>query len=219
MIPAVAARLDFSLRAGRATLPAASSPAELRAFVAKANAERRIDGLPDEMNPSLLDADKVVHLAAGLPGLPAATLARLAGHDLYLDDPGLQVHAAFPSRAESFDAGFALDITEIQGKTVLARVGLPPDLALARERARNAALRFGALSDDVTRLEHAKPVDVGALRLAKERRLAVARYWRMNARAWAQAAPGEPAAAEAAAAADAAAHTAAIPPRGGTLPP
>lgn len=213
-----AARLDFGLRAGRATLPASAAPAELRAFVATANAARRIEGLPDDMNPALLDPDKVVHMAAGLPRLPAATLARLAGHDLYLDDPGLQTHAAFPSHPENFDTGFHLDIDEIQGRTVLARVDLKPDPGLARERTRNAALRFGALSDDVARMEHAKPPDPGALRLAKERRLAVARYWRMNARAWAQGAPGDPAAPEAAAAADAAARAAAIPPRSGTVP-
>jgi hypothetical protein len=215
---AAAARLDFELRAGRAMVPAGAAPAALRDFVARANAGRHIEGLPDEMNPSLLDADKVVHLAANLQRLPPATLAKLAGHDLYLDDPGLQVHAAFPSHAENFDAGFHLDIAEIQGKTVLARVDLPPDLGLARERARNAALRFGALSDDVAQLENAKPVDIGALRLAKERRLAAARYWRMNARAWAQAAPGDSAAASAAGAADAAARAAAIAPRAGTVP-
>jgi hypothetical protein len=172
--------------------------------VAAANAARRIEGLPDEWNPGMLDAEKVVHLAAALPRLPEAVLARLAGHDLYLDDPGLQAHAAFPSHAEGFDRGFALDIQEVQGRTVMARIDVPVDAALARERAQAAAGRFAA-------------TEAGD-RAAKERKLAIARLWRMYAMAWAQAAPGDAEAKAAAGAADAAARASALPPRGGTVP-
>lgn len=196
----------LSLRAGRETIAASASPAALRAFVAAANAAQRIDGLPDAQNPAMLDPDKVVHLVAALAGLPAPVRQRLAGHALYLNDQGLRAHAAFPSHAEGFDAGLTLDIEDIQGDTVLARANAPIDAALARDRARDAAALFAAASPD-----RARP--------AAERRLALARLWRMNATAWAQAMPGDAEAVAAAEAADRAARAAALPPRGGTVAP
>lgn len=199
------AQSGFNLRAGRSTIAATAAPAALHAFVAQANAQRRVEGLPDELNPAMLDADKVAHLAAALAHLPTATRQRLDGHDLYLDDPGLRAHAAFPSHAEGFDHGVTLDIQEIQGDTVMARTDAPIDLALARSRARDGAARFAA-------------APAGTERPAAERRLALARYWQMNATAWAQAAPGDAEAATAAAAADKAARDSALPPRGGTVP-
>ena len=199
---------DFGLRAGRETLPASAPPAALAAFVAKANAAVRIEGLPDGMNPRILDADKVAHLVAALPSQPAATLARLAGHDLLLDDPGLQVHAAFPSQPNQ---PVTLEIDEVQGQTVLAHIDAAADPALARSRAQDAAARFQAA-------DHAAPQG-DAVRLAQERRQAVARVWRMNAQAWAHAAPSDLDAKQAAAAADAAISATALPPRGGTVPP
>lgn len=211
------AALDVSLRAGSARVAASAPPPQLRSFVAAANEAQRIAGLPDNLNPALLDPDKVIRLAAALPRLPGATLAKLAGHDLYLDDPGLQVRAAFPSRPDSFDRPFTLEIQEVQGKTVLARVDLPADLDLARSRARDAAAQHRAQSDEVARIEQGGEGGT-SLRAAKERRLAVARTWRMNALAWAQAAPADPDAKAAAAAADAAARAGALPPRGGTVP-
>lgn len=206
----------FGLRAGYKAVPASSSPSALRSFVAAANERERIEGLPDDLNPGILDPEKVVHLASALPRLEAATLARLAGNELYLDTSGMQVRAAYPSRPESFDRPFTLEIDEIQGKTVLARVSLPPDLDLARSRARDAAARLHPLEEEVARIEQAGGGEAGPLRLAKERRLAAAQVWRVNAAAWAQAAPGDPDAKEAAAASDAAASAYGISSRDGT---
>jgi hypothetical protein len=208
------ASLDgIALRTGSARIPAVSSAASLRRFVADANAVQRIEGLPDDLNPAILDPDKVVRLAAALPRLPPATLARLAGHELYLDEPGLQVRAAFPSRAESFERPFALQVGEVHGKAVMARVDLLPDLELARSRTREAASRHRALAEQ----EQAGSPGASS-RLANERRIAVARTWRMNALAWAQAAPSDPEAKHEVAAAEAAVSAAPIAPRGGTVP-
>lgn len=208
-MPAVARAepLAFALRAGRARIEASASPDALRAFVASANDARHIDGLSGELNPSLLDADKVVHLVAGLVRLPAAALAPLAGHDLYLDAPGLHVCAAYPSLASSFDAPFDLRVDETQGTTVLAHVTAPIDATLARTRSEAAAPAYAAMAPGAQD------------RPAKERRRAVAQFWYMNAAAWAEAAPGDAAAAAAAKDARAAVSASAIPPSGGTEPP
>jgi hypothetical protein len=199
--------LPFALRAGRARIEASASAEALRTFVASANEARHIEGLSDELNPALLDADKVAHLVAGLRRLPAASLAPLDGHDLYLDAPGLHVRAGFPSQAASFDAPFDLRVDEIQGNTVLAHVTAPIDAALARTRSAAAAPAYAALAQDAQD------------RPAKERRRAVAQFWYMNAAAWAEAAPDDAAAATAAKDARAAVSASAIPPSGGTEPP
>jgi hypothetical protein len=207
----------FTLRTGRDSVAASASPAALRAFVAAANEARRIEGLPDAMNPAYLDADKVAALAAGLSTQPAAVLSRLAGHELLLDEPGLQVRTAFPSRPDAF-ASFALEILDIQGSVVSARVTAAPDATLASTRATDAQARLGPIGQEIDRLQAVSPVPFDALRLAREQRQAVARVWRMNALAWQQAAPNDASAAAAATAADAAARAAALPPRGGTVP-
>ena len=202
----------IGLRAGKATLPATAPEAELRAFVAAANAAARIDGLPDALNASILDPGKVVRLVAGLPYLPATTLARLSGHDLLLDDPGLQASAAYPSGP--LDARFGLEITQTRGRFIQARIDARPDAARARARAEEAAAALPPIEAEIARLEQANQDP----RIAKERRQAVARLWRMAARAWSEAAPSDAEATKAAADSDAAARAAALPPRGGTLP-
>ncbi len=215
MAQSQSAPLAFRLRAGRAFLDATASDAQLAAFIAAANQARQIEGLAEALNPDIIDPDKARHFVAGLARLPAPVLARLAGQDLYLDNNALGIQLAAPTHAAGFDLGFTLTIGEIQGGTVLATADVPVDAALAQSRAQAAE---HALSELIAAVEHieADPQRPG-LRLAQERRYAVARVWRMNAAAWAQAAP-DAAATASLQRATAATGAYAISPRGGTVP-
>lgn len=211
-----APRPAFRLRIGQQYLDAGAAPDAVLAFVDNANRPRRIEGLPDTLNPQIIDPEKAAHFAAGLGRLPSATLAKLAGHDLVLDNYALKIQAASPSHAASFDHPFDLAVEEVTGKNVFARATVPADTDLARSRAAEARERTASLDGEVKRLEAAGPG--AALSDAKWRRLATARAWRMNAQAWSDAAPGAHDASVSLREAVQAARAFAMPPREGTVP-
>jgi hypothetical protein len=204
------------LRIGDACVPLADSDASVAerivAPVEAANRATRLQGLDDALNPEVIDSAKVVGFAAGLVGQPPALLARLAGQELWLGWEPLHLSTAAPTRAEAFAAPFALVMDEIQGRTVLAHTDVPIDVALAQSRVVAARAALAAIRAELRGLEAAgAAAPAGALGQARQRRAAVAGAWRLNARAWAVAAPRDPAARAACAGAERAARRYAMP--------
>lgn len=200
------------LRVGQQTVPGAPGPG-LAAAIEAANQAARIPGLADTLNPGIIDPDKAARFVAALPKQPAATLARIAGHELALGAGGLGVGAAAPTRADAFGT-FELVVDDVQGRNVLAHTSVAPDPALARSRAAEAKAALQEAEAAVTRAERANAGDeIGHTR---RRRAAAAGAWRLNAAAWAKGAPGDAAAQEALAASQKAARAYAMP--SGALP-
>lgn len=151
-----------------------------RAAIDAANRVNRVDGVPDTLNPGIVDADKAAGFVASLSSLPAATAAQLDGHELALDADPLGLSAAAPTRADAF-AHATVTVDSVQGRHVLARSGVVPDAALARARAGEAR---AALAQAGSRRS-------GGVR---RRQSLIAGAWYLNAEAWSRASPGDPAA-------------------------
>ena len=195
---------ELKVRAGFATVAAASASAVAEA-IATSNAESRLEGLPDTLNPGIIDPAKAEALLRALPGLPPDMLAPLAGRALYLNAAGLRVGASAPTTPASFAAPFRLEVEEVQGQLVIARATVPTDCGLARTRAAEARQQTGASELEVKALEArrrsaaGKPDEGEALRAlssALSRRSAAANAWRQNADAVAHCSPGDAVAAQ-----------------------
>jgi hypothetical protein len=189
----------IGLRAGDEVLrlPASGEvrAGQVAALVEAANRTAHIEGLPDALNPDLLDQAKAIRLAAGLAMQPPAILQRLADHDLWLNWERLGLSTVAPTRPEAFAAGFELVIDDIQGRHVLAHTTVPIDPGLAQSRCMEAQRALAAVQTEVQRLEAAGAGgSPDVLGLARLRRSAIARTWRIEARAWATARPQDPAA-------------------------
>jgi hypothetical protein len=200
---------SFALRVGGDTIPARGLPprvnaAELAARIEEANQRRRLAGLPDELNPDIVDPAKAAAFASGLAAQPDETLGRLAGRELALTWEDLGLLSASPTRVADFAAPFRLVIDEVKGPRVWAHTTVTADPARARAGARAAEAALSKAHRVVTKLDRpsaaASGDDVAAARL---RRSAILRAWLVNARAWLAGAPEDPKAKAALAAAEA----------------
>jgi hypothetical protein len=196
-------KIDFKLRAGHDSVAASGDRAAILGLIEQSNRGNRLDGLPDHLNPDVIDPQKAEAMIAALARLPAEMLRPLEGRALYLNSAGLMIGAAAPSRAASFAEPFGFEIADVQGDTVLARLTVRTDCPLAQQRAAEARARIAAANDEVGSLEAGLPAisgtdkeadALGALSAAKSRRFAIARAWRQNAEAWTKCASADPAA-------------------------
>ena len=206
----------ISLRVGRQTveLPANGPVVAERVagLVEAANMTAHIAGLPDALNPGLIDAAKATGFAAGLAAQPPAILARLAGKAVWLNWEPLGLSTAAPTRSDAFAAGFDLVVDDVQGDNVLAHTNVPIEGGIAKSRAAEAQHAVAVAQAEVQRLEAAGgSAPSGELGQARLRRSAAARAWRINARAWASVAPQDTAAKAATSEADRAARQYAMP--------
>lgn len=182
------------LRAGAARCRVPCGASDLAAFVKAVNATAHLDGLPDALNPQVLDLDKLVAFVAALPRLPAPTRRRLAGRELYLGASGLGVGTAEPTHSTAFQRPFDLFIAPNSAPAVVARASVAADPALAQQRAaaaRAAVVAAGALATQLNRARTGPMTAAEGAALARQD--AAARAWLLNAQAWA-AAPASPAA-------------------------
>ena len=189
----MAAQPPITLQAGRQSLPLSSPPAEIAAMVDAYNRHRRIDGLPDGLNPAIIDPEKAAALVAGLPNQPPAVLAKLAGNALPLDWAALGLGVTAPTHREAFAGKFELIIDDVDIGQVGAHTSIPFDPKLARAKAMEAQ---AALSQAEAAL---KP---GTLDNTRFRRSAIAQTWLNNADAWVKAEPADSDAQSSRAAAD-----------------
>jgi hypothetical protein len=181
----------FKLRLVHRIVEPGTPLADVRAAIEAFNAETRLPGLDDRLNPDIVDADKAQALLAALPSLPPASLQPLAGRMLMLNADGLKLGASAPTSAADFGRPFDLQIEDVQGETVLGRVTVPDDLRLARQRAADAKAQLPAADQQVraleARLQAAPTADQqGALQAelltARYKRSALARCWRAHAK-------------------------------------
>lgn len=169
----------------------ASATREIAAAIAEENKHHVIAGLPDELNPRLIDPAKAAALLAGLKG---KTLAPLGGRVLNLAPGGLRIGTSAPTTVASFSQPFTLTVESEHdaGKTVSARASVPIDCDLARKRAAAARQRTEASQKDVATLTARKEAArnkpdespaTAALYDATQLRFAVAMAWVENAEA------------------------------------
>ena len=207
----MAASTEATLSLGRSVIPLSRAVADTPAAVEAFNARRRIEGLPDTLNPALIDPAKARNFVAGLASQPQEVQQKIAGADLYLAWVPLALSAAAPTRAEAYAAPFTLVVDEVRSGHVLAHTTVAPDPALAQSRAQEAQAVLKQAEAAAAAVEKERTPADGALGTARMRRSAVADAWRLNAGAWVASAPADPAAKAALAAAEKAAKAYAMP--------
>lgn len=167
---------------------------ELERAVEQENGVARIAGLPDTLNPAIIDPAKARAL---VQAISPADAAALGGKALLLSPSLLRIGASSPTTPGSFAGPVAVTVVDTHGAAVSARAAAPVDCALARQQAAAARTEFAAAEQGVARQEAAKPADnpgLVALSDARSRRFAVATVWKENAAAALECAPGDAAA-------------------------
>jgi hypothetical protein len=218
---------QISLRIGHAVIPPeATGDPELADVLRAYNRAAAIEGLADELNPALLDPDKVAAFLEGLCRLPEEILDRLERSVIYLNAPGLPLSPADPVRAGALRAGWPVESFESEpGALVQLAIQAPPDLDLAGahlQSARAATREFEeqvlALEAEVAGMKQRGRGYARALRRLSElksKRFYAASVWRDSARILSEADPADVALAEEAGKAAAAALVYVAPPRSG----
>jgi len=212
--------LDVKLRVGSKVFPLAGWQQDLPAALEASNARVRIAGLPDTLNPEIMDREKAEAFLAALPKLPAKARKAISGKTLYLNYPDLMLGVTAPARAAAFNGKFTLEVADVQGDLVLARSRVAVDCGLARDRAAEAREKVRASEDETKEMEAKLPKVTGspeekelltALSNARSRRFALAVVWRENSQAWAACPDAPPAAKSDLKAAQKAANAYAVP--------
>ncbi len=176
----------WKVEIGRAVLDA-SSPEAVAAIEAE-NARNSLPGLPDELNPRMIDTAKWRALVGALsPG--AAEV--LGGRPLFLDPVGLRIAASSPTKPASFGPSTRLTAGDTVGDAIMARSDAPYDCDLARARAQAARKQTQGADQQVKALESRQE----AAAMERQVRYAAALAWRENATAAAGCQPGDPQAA------------------------
>ena len=219
--------LGIKLRAGHAVVDGQAWRAEWPALIEQSNRQARLEGLPDHLNAEIIDPAKTGAFLAALAKLPGAVLRPLAGKTLYLNYPGLMLGASAPTRAATFAQPFDIEIADVQGDVVLARLVLGVDCDLARARAAEARECIRSADAEVKALEAQLPAAsqtpdkerevLLSLSAARRRRFAIAQVWRQNAEAWLRCSETD-SAAKADLEAAASAVTSYVVPMGGGMP-
>lgn len=221
------ARRRITLRLLSDTIaPGLSAPdlaARLADATARANRARAFDGLPDDLNPELLDPARIDAFLRGLHRLPDATLAALDGRSLYLGAPDLGLQLTSPYSPADLAAGYALTVAAAPPgglvMPVLRAILNLPDVLARADDARKAVGEFDWQVNDWERSLREIDPDLdpdGYVRVsdkiadAKFRRYSAAMVWRTLLAATAA---QDPAHADAARAADAAVAEYAVAPR------
>lgn len=180
---------ELRLRIDRSIIRA-TDKAAVASAISAANLRARSAGLPDAVNPSLIDPAKAEALLTALTGPSSAALAPLAGRALWLDPTALRIGTSSPTTVASFSGPITLEVTHDHGETVSARAAVPVDCDLARARAADAR----RLTQQADRDYQAATGD--AVMPVRLRRQALSWAWFDNASAYAACAPNDKVAAE-----------------------
>lgn len=198
--PAKTAKVPALTLVSHGVTVALGDKADLNTFVTAANQKARIKGLPDALNPGIIDADKLGAFVAVLGAQPESVRTALAGHTLNVGASGLGVLSVEPTRVEAFGTGYRLTIERIVGQRVLARANVLFDAGLAKQRTADAEDAVTAANLAVLAVEGGKAdpdgLSAGGVRW---RRAQAASAWRIVANAWVSAEPADRAAKKAAA--------------------
>jgi hypothetical protein len=191
---------DALFRPGEATLEG------IMAAIEPYNRGARLAGLPDDLNPIVLDPARVRAFALGLSSLPEGVLTGLSGRHLHLQTEGLGLFASSPIEAEAIARGYTLSLPEDPGLVVQPE--LTAEVRPERARELSARARAEALSRDreVAEIERGRARPglsgeeqgrlLGERTEAAWRRFAAAKVWEGSSRALAALDPGSRAAAD-----------------------
>lgn len=181
----------ISLVAGFSRLPPGAANIEsLQAAIAADVENVRLPGLPDDLNPLVMDIRRVEVFIIGLPKQSEETLRKLEGRNLILAYEGLELSAASVFDPETFANGYQLIVPEGQEVMVLAEVRARPRLAFVQGWIKYARKELSRIEQEVAELER-HPVEPGRLTNAKWRRFAVAKTWQQATRALVRQVPDE----------------------------
>lgn len=185
------APIAFRLRLGHSVLAPTTTIGALRSAIDQFNRAVRLPGLPDKLNPDVIDADKAAALVTALPMVAQKSPQLLAQRELYLTPDGLRIGTADPTTADGFAQPFELQTVDVQGQTLLARTTVPVAPQMARERVAEAKAMLSAENEKITPLEARLRAATDAvekqrsildeLTPARQRRSALARVWWRNA--------------------------------------
>lgn len=195
------AQHQIIVRAGYTVVqPTSGASSRIESAVEQNNQAARLEGLEDDLNPEVLDPDKVEAFLLGLPGLPDETLGKLRDRVLYLNAPTLFLGTATAITAHTLGQGYSLAVPEsAPGGLVQPTMSAEIDKALAQDltgRAREAT----ALFDQQVKELESRVAGLGQdseelgsvlreLSLARSKRFAASMVWRDNSAALAQADP------------------------------
>lgn len=184
---------DINFRVGTIAVEGARWREELPASIERHNGKVRLDGLPDHLNPLIIDSAKAITFVAALASYPKATLQALSGKELLLHSEGLMLSAVAPTRPATYSTPMPLVIEDVQGHSALARLQIQVDCGLARERSIEARGSIGPASAAVTDMEgrvansvSPDPDAMEALSKARHVRSRLSHAWRTNAQALVQ---------------------------------
>jgi hypothetical protein len=220
-------RHAITLRVGSEKLPPGPDMLHrVRAAVERANASRRFDGLPDELNAEQLDIAKVEAFLAALHTLDDEITKALAARVLYLNAPNLGLGIASPYSAATLAAGYELKVPAAQPGAIVqpsltAAIdpqALAPRIAAAKRASDEYNARVRELERAVEQIDTDRDPDkyvktAAELGGAKYRRFQAASVWRGLATAVYNANSNDPASAAAWREASAAAERYVAPPR------
>ena len=167
-------------------LPAGAATRASLHSALSANAEHvRLPGLPDSLNPMILDTARVEAFIEGLVRQPETVLRRLESRFLALGIEGLHLAASSPVPAEAIADGFDLVVGDEDGLVVDARMRVPLRLDYAQGVVAQAKTALHQFEDEVLALEAGAAVHFELMQ-AKWRRFAAAAVWRTASRALAE---------------------------------
>jgi len=175
---------EITIRVGGHDIhPSESATAEVMAAVEGSAKSGRLDGLPDDLNPAVLDKGKVSAFLSALSKVPPSTLERLRGSTLYLNDPRLKLYAYSEAAAAALSQGYTLDVmAAVPGELAQAHLEVTIDPKATRARASRAKHAMEEADRAVAGLEKGSPnpdsASLVALSSAKRKRYAAATAWR-----------------------------------------
>jgi hypothetical protein len=177
--------LRTTVRVGHEEIPPGNgASSRIVRAVEKSLPRGRLEGLPDDLNPVILDPAKVQAFLTGLSKVPKDSLKALRDKILYLNDPALQLHASSAVSPSELQSGFQLKIESGRsGEIASVTVKAPIDERLARDRATRARETMQEMDRKVQLLER-KPAsslngeELRELSLLRAKRYAAASVWR-----------------------------------------
>ena len=182
---------EFKVTIGPAAFASSAGDDVLDRYLEAHNRRVRLTGLPDHLNPLVLDAAKVRAFLRGLHELPVSTRQALNGQTIDLTDPALGLHLSDPVSAETLNRGFDLEIRRTGRSEREVRLKGSRDSQLAEKLSQDAERATSQFHREVQELESSerqrsntpaeKSASLGELSLARWKRSAAARVWRTNA--------------------------------------
>lgn len=165
--------------------PGEGASAAIIAAVQKSEGSGRITGLPDDLNPVVLDKDKVEAFLSALPKVAGSALEKLRRRTLHLNNPSLQLHSYSAVTPAALRHGYTLEVDNApEGSIANVQLDAAIDPKLGRERADRAKKAMQDADREVAELEKKKrqPNADSALFVAhsnaQRKRYAAASVWR-----------------------------------------